>query len=223
MKQKKYVGGMSIMGQNKPAENLIEEIWITDKGFRTDDPKNSMMMLFENKKMIMIDHEQKSYMEMPMDFNKISKELIKDKDKEQQQALQNMMENMQKMEATVEVTGEEKIINSWKCKKYIFSMKTFMGVIKREIWATEDIKIDKSLYSKFSTSMLSAMPGMQSAIADMIKEMEKIKGVHVKSSMDQQIMNQTIKSSTELIEFKTNKAPANLFDLPKGYKKKAMR
>jgi len=223
MKQKKYVGAMNFMGQNRPAEELIEEIWIADDGFRTDDSKNSVIMLFNEKKMIMLDHEKKSFMEMPMDFSKISKELMKDQDAEQQQALQGMMQNMQKIEATVEVTGEKQKINSWNCQKYIFSMKTFMGVITREVWATEDIKVDKSLYSKFSTSMLSAMPGMQNAIQDLMKEMEKIKGVHVKSSMDQEIMGQTVKSSTELTEFKDSKAPANLFNLPKDYKKQSMR
>jgi hypothetical protein len=35
-------------------------------------------------------------------------------------------------------------------------------------------------------------------------------------------MNQQVKSSTELVEYKKTAAPAGLFDLPKGYKKKSM-
>lgn len=222
MKQKKHVGAISFMGQNRPAEDSVEEIWITDTGFRTDDPKNSIILLFDDKKMIMLDHEEKTFMEVPMDFEEISKKMKEGQSEEENQAMQGMMQNMMKVEAAVEVTDEKQKINNWNCRKYIMTMKTFMGVMTREIWATEDIEIDEEIYTKFSTSMISAMPGMQNAMGSVMKEMDKIKGIHVKSSMEQQVMNQTVKSSTELLEYKKGTAPSDLFDLPKGYKKKSM-
>ena len=68
MKQKRHTGGMEFMGQKQPAEDVIEEIWLTDKGFRSNNPKNSVMMLLEKKVMIIINHTDKSYMEMPMNM-----------------------------------------------------------------------------------------------------------------------------------------------------------
>ncbi|HHS13843.1 MAG TPA: hypothetical protein ENN03_08785 [bacterium] len=63
------------------------------------------------------------------------------------------------------------------------------------------------------------MPGMQSAAEEMAKEMKKIEGVVVQSSSKNQIMGQTIESTTLLLEYKTGKAPAGTFEIPGGYQK----
>jgi len=34
MEQKRHSDGMKVMGQQQPAEDVIEKIWITDKGSR---------------------------------------------------------------------------------------------------------------------------------------------------------------------------------------------
>ena len=220
MKQRQHSDGMQIMGQQKPAEEVIEEIWITNRGFRSDSSKNSMIMLLEEKKMIMINHEDKSYAEMPMNMGEMMSKITEGEDKEEAAAFQNMMKNMMKMEATVQVTGEEQNIKGWKCKKYILTLNTFMGPMTNEIWATEDLKIDTDLYTKFSSTMMAAMPGMESALGPMMEEMKKIKGVQVRTILTQKIMNQTMTSTTELLEFKDGKAPADLLNVPSGYTRK---
>jgi hypothetical protein len=214
---------MNFMGQSRPAEDVEEEIWMTEKGFRTDNEKTSAIMLFEKKKFYMIDHEKKTYMEIPMDFEKLSSEMMKGQSKEEAQKMQGMMQNMMKVEANVEVTDEKQKIKQWNCRKYILTMSMMMGTITQEIWATEDIKIDESLYQKYATSTFSAMPGMQSALGSVLEEIKKIKGVHVKTVTTQKIMNQNFESRTELISFKEGPAPDNIFELPAGYKKTSMR
>lgn len=94
-----------------------------------------------------------------------------------------------------------------------------MGKFQTEIWATESLKIDPKLYQKFSSSMFSAMPGMQQASAQIPQEMQKIKGVQVMSISSNQIMGQTVQSKTELLEFREGQEPANLLAIPAGYKK----
>lgn len=223
MKQKMHTGEMNVMGTKRPAQDVEQEIWITEKGYRTDNPERSVLMLFDEQKMYMIDHQEKTYMEMPMDMEKISSEMMKGQSEQDMQAMQGMMQNMMKIEANVEMTDEQKKINDWDCKKYILNMKMMMGNVTQEIWATEDLEVDKSLYKKFASSTFSAMPGMQNAIGKLMEEMEKIKGVHVKTITTQKVMNQTIESSTELVEFKKTPAPDNIFKLPDGYKKTSMR
>ena len=98
-------------------------------------------------------------------------------------------------------------------------MTTFMGPMNLEIWASEDLKIDKILYARFTTALMSMMPGMESGAGSMMKEIEKIKGAWVRSISKMEMMGQTITSSTDLIEFKEGTAPANLFKIPAGYKK----
>ncbi len=232
MKEKKHTDAVKIMGQEQPATDEITEVWITTKGIRTDSPKGSMIILIDEKKMIMIDHEKKTYTEMPMNMGQMMSKAAKEEgmdDKEAEQAgeanqamMQGMMQGMMKMEVTVQPTAETKKINNWNCKKYNLAMNTFMGPMNTEIWASEDLKIDKDLYAKYTTALMSMMPGMQSGMGNMMREMEKIKGVQVRSIAKHEMMGQTISSSTELIEFKDGTAPANLFKIPAGYKKKEM-
>ena len=67
--------------------------------------------------------------------------------------------------------------------------------------------------------MMAGMPGMQNSMKDMSREMKKIKGVRVYTSMTQDMMGQKIRRTTELLEFKKDNAPAGLFKIPRGYKK----
>ena len=223
IKQKRHSDAMKIMGQEQPAEDVIEEVWVTDEGFRSDNPKNSIIVKLDDKTITMIDHEKKSYSEMPMDMNKMMPQTeAGKKDAEDMAAFQNMMKNMMKIDISVQPMSDTKKIKNWMCKKYLMTMNTFMGAFTSEIWATEDLKIDANLYSKFASSMMAAIPGMQSNLEAMTTEMKKIKGVQVHTIMTQNIMNQEHKIITELLEFKEAKAPADLFKLPAGYKKQNM-
>lgn len=218
MKIRQHSDAIQIMGQNQPAENVIETTWITPKGYRNDNPENSIIMSMDQKKIIMLDHTDKTYTEMPMDMNTMMPKGAP-QNAQDQAAFQGMMKNMMKMDVTVAATGEKKKIKSWKCKKYIMTIKTFMGVMTNEIWATEDLKIDKKLYDRMASSMMAGMPGMQNSMKDMSREMKKIKGVRVYTSMTQDMMGQKIRRTTELLEFKKGNAPAGLFKIPRGYKK----
>ena len=214
-KSRQHADAMQIMGQNQPAEDVVETTWLTSKGSRSDNPKHSVIVRLDQKKRIMIDHTDKSYTEMPLD----GKKMMPQGDQQNTQG-QAAFQGMMKMDVSVAATNEKKKIKGWKCKKYIMTMKTFMGVMTDEIWATEDLKIDKDLYARLNSSMMSGMPGMQNSMKDMTRELKKIKGVRVYTTMTQEMMGQKIRHTTELLEFKKSKAPAGLFKIPKGYQKK---
>lgn len=222
MKQKNHTDGFQMMGQGRPEENNINEVWITDAGVCTQNDNMTMMMLSQEQKMVMINHQEKSYVEMPMDIGKILSQATEGGDAEETAQLHNMMGNMMKMEVTVTPSSETKTIREWKCKKYTVTIQTFMGPITQTIWATEDIQLDKDLYQKFSMAMFSAMPGMQKSLGDIMKKMEQVKGVQVETESTQTMMGTTITSKTELLEYKTGTAPQGLFKIPAGYTKKSM-
>ena len=92
-----------------------------------------------------------------------------------------------------------------------------MGSLTSEIWATTDIKIDQDLYAKFNSAMMAQMPGVSQNLAEIMKETKKIQGVQVLTSQKTEMMGQTLNSSTELLEYKEGKAPADAFTLPSGY------
>jgi len=221
MKQKVHTDAVQMMGMAQPANDVIAKIWVTENGFRSDDPANSTIMLGKEQKMIIIDHATKTYMEHPINMKDMMAEMGKDQSPEDQAAMQMMMNNMMKMDASVQATGERKTINKWKCTKYILTINSAMGPITNEIWATEDLKVDRKVYEQLASRMLSSMPGLQSSMASMKKEMEKIKGVQVMTVSTFTMMNQTRKATTELLEFKEGTAPAGIFTIPAGYKKEA--
>lgn len=220
MKQKRHTDAVQIMGQQQPAEDITEEIWISEKGIRSDNPKQSMIILSELNKGFMLNHQDKSYTEMNFKLSEIPSGMKTEENKEDMAAFQQMMKSMMKIDATVTETGEKKKIKEWNCVKYILQLNMGIGQAEKEIWATEDIDIDSEIYSKFNFSEMMGMPGMQEALGQIMEEMKKIRGVQVFTKSTQNIMNQTFQSTTELVEFKTGKAPAHVFEIPAGYTKK---
>jgi hypothetical protein len=221
MKQRRQTDAFRMMGTEQPAVNVVEEIWITPKGVRTDNPEMSTIMLPDEQKIIMIDHQSKTYVEQSTDLAKMMEGMPKDEGAGDHEAMHQMMQQMTKMDVSVTDTGEEKVINGWKSRKYLLAMNTMMGKNTTEIWATEDLKIDKKLYDQLMTKMFSGLPGMQASMETIQKEMEKVKGVQVLSIFTMDMMNQTHKTRTELLEFKPAEASKDLFAVPTGYRQES--
>lgn len=223
MKQKLHTDATQVMGTVQPARDVIAEIWITDKGFRSDEPGQTTLMLGKEQKMIIIDHDAKTYMEHPLNMNEMMSAMGADENPEAKAAMQQMMQQMMKMDAVVKETKDQKTINNWKCRKYILTINSGMGPITSEVWATEDLKVDRKVYEQLAAQMLSSLPGLQSSVDGMKKELAKIKGVQVMTISTFTMMNQTHRTTTELIEFKEGTAPAGIFAIPAGYKKQTMQ
>lgn len=221
MKQKQHTDAVTMMGQTQPATDLINEIWITADKVVILNGQQKTIMDMDKKTMTMVDHKAKSIIEIPMDFSKGMSEK-KDMSTEEKAQFQKMMGKMMQMDIKVEATDERKKIGKWNCRKYIQTTKMAFGTITSEIWATEDIDVDKDLYAEFTVGMLSKVPGMNQNMDAIKQEIKKIKGVQVYSEQNTMMMGQTMKSSLELIEFKKGNAPDDLFDQPAGYQKKSM-
>ncbi len=222
IKYKRHTDAVKIMGLEKPEENVDEEIWITRKGYRSDDPKSSVIMLRYEPKVIRIDHREKTYVQRDLNKDELQIRITEGKDPEKTAAMKGMMGNMMKIEASVQTTDEQKKIGSWNCKKYFLSVKTFMGQFDNEIWATEDLKMDPVLYNQLTSLMISEFPGTDNPMKEVRAEINKIKGIQVKIISTRKILNQTRQSVTDLLEFKESKAPENILATPKGYKEKIL-
>jgi hypothetical protein len=139
---------------------------------------------------------------------------------EEKAMMQSMMKGATDIKVTVTPTGEKKKIGEFDCQKYNQEMKTMMGPVTSEIWATEDLKIDYKVYDKFKEAMGSegggAFGNMMSSMAD---EMKKIKGVPVLTTTTVNMMGNSMTSITELVEFREATAPKGTFNIPSGYKK----
>lgn len=219
MKQRQHNDAYSIMGQEHPAEDVIQEVWMKKDKIATIGPKNSVIIRADKKVQYIIDHEKKTYTEISMDFSKMTSGV----DKEAGQQMQDMMKNMMKdVKISVKPTGEKKKINNWNCKKYIQEIEMMMGPMTMEIWATEDIKIDATIFSHYLGGQFAAMPGMAQHMDKIMEESKKIKGTYVLTQTSLNVMGSQIKTSVELLEFKEKSAPDSVFEIPKGYKKTTM-
>ena len=224
IKEKIQRSGFQMMDQSQAGEKTERTMWISSDKIRSDDKDQSFIMHFDKNVFYIINHKEKSYMEMPMNMGdlmkgKMEKEGIKEEDMEK---YMKMAPGMSKLKISVTATGEKKKIGNWNCKKYIQKIETMMGPTTSEIWATEDLKMDYELYTKFSSAFLGQQPGAQQMSSEIAEEMKKIKGVPVLTTTTVEMMGTSMKSSQELVEFKEGTAPTGIFDLPKSYKKKKM-
>lgn len=221
MKLKAHKDATRMGGQSLPAKDTIQTIWMAANMMRHDEAGASMIIRLDEKKAYYLDNSAKSYVEMPLDFEKAMTDLeaaTGKKDKEMEEQMK-MAQSMFKMKMTITDTGEKKTINKWNCRKYIREMTMGMGPVKSEVWATEDLKMDLDLYAQFNAVMMAMQPGAKESIEQATAEMKKLKGVPVLTITTANVMGANMKSTEELLEFKEGKAPDGIFEIPAGYKK----
>lgn len=225
MKQKTHTDAVQIMGQTQPAKDEIQTTWISTNKIRNDGEEGSVILRLDQGKIYFINHSKKTYAEMPMEMGKMIDEKIKQSmeeegmEEEDQQAAMGMMQGMTQMKITITPTSEKKKIGNWNCQKYNQDLVTFMGPMKGEIWATEDLKIDYDLYNKYMAAMMGKGGMFGDFMNQIATEMKKIKGIPVLTITTAEMMGASIKTTQELIEYKEGTAPAGHFEIPKGYKK----
>jgi hypothetical protein len=228
MKQKVHTDELKVMGQTQPAKDEISVIWLGENLARMDQgAATSSILLGEKKILYMLDHNKKTYAEMPLDLDKMFDEAagaaagddpeVAEAKKKMPAFMKNLMKGaMGSMSAKVTETGETKKIGSWNCRKYLIEMDMGMaGKTTSEAWATEDLKIDYGLYFTSANAMLASQPGFDK----IVKEMQKVKGVIVYQTAKVRVMGSDVTSTTELLECSDKSAPAGNYDVPAGYKK----
>lgn len=222
IKQKNHTDGFSIMGQTQPPKEDVFEIWMAEEKARMNHGEDiTIIVRLDKNVMYMINHEEMKYAEMQIgDVGDIlSASLagsdLSDEEKAQAQKMMQGFAQMMKPRISVTETGETQEIKNWNCKKYIMTMDMMGTKSTQEVWATEDIEIDFELYRALAMSMMSQMPGLE----DMMKEMQKIKGITVLSTGTTSMMGADVKSTQELVEVSEKSAASGTYDIPSGYKK----
>lgn len=222
IKQQNHTDGFSVMGQSQPAKDELFETWMAKDKARMDHGEDSSIIIRLDKNvMYLLNHAEMKYAEMEIGGkNDIFSSALSGADLsgEEQAQAKKMMEGFSKMmkpKISVTATSETKKINNWNCKKYDMTM-TMMGTESDfEIWATEDIAVDYELYRSLTFAIMGQTPGVE----EMMKEMEKIKGIVVQQQGTMSMMGTNVKSSQELLEVSDKSAPAGTYEVPQGYSK----
>jgi len=219
-KQVSHTDSVVVMGQKQPERFDTTEVWITEgKAYSQTNDGSGALIDLDQGKMYVFDHKGKEYMIMPIDLTETVDEAAGGEGEEGAEEAAEMKEKMKAMIGAVTVsitpTTETKKIGSWGCLKYTGDMAMAMMKSKMEIWATEDIKCDWSLYKRVTSGLMNQMPGFE----QIIREMEKIKGLPVLTLSTTEVMGTSVKSTTELLEYSEKSAPAGAFAVPAGYTK----
>jgi len=191
------VNTSAVMGQ--PAKESISKSWMTENKFRVESDEQVMIFNFENEKVLNIMPQKKEYFEMSMAEMRQMAQMGK-----------AMMKNMAETKMSFIKTGNTKKVKDWNC----YEVVSEGGFMKQVLWVSEDLPYGKEMFYKF----YSKMPEFEE-LAKSFYDADEIKGYPVLSETEMNMMGMSIKSSSELILIKELDIPANLFDLPTGYKK----
>jgi CRISPR/Cas system CMR subunit Cmr6 (Cas7 group RAMP superfamily) len=201
IKQKTSMGAM--MGQ--PPKEVIQEHWLGKNKMAMISLENSMILDMEAKKLYMVIHGSKSYIEtgLPLDMIKLMPE----------QAAQMMKGMMEGMTIDVQPNGQTKKVGNWNASGYDVKI-TVMGMeMKMTFWASKDVPFDWKKYSDLYSELYKAQFRMGEKF---IKEFKKVQGFPVATEMD--LMGMKITSTTE--EISEKKPDAATYSVPAGYTKK---
>jgi len=193
--------------------------WFAGDKLRSDNGNESVLMRLDKDSIYNIDHNKKTY--FAFQASTLGMPVESEAEGEQVSAMvSSMMGNMFKMEVTIEPTSETKKIGKWNCTKYNQVIKMMGVTTTTELWATEDISIDKKLLDKFMASQFMSKAGMQDMAAKMQKEVEKIKGCVVYSKTVTTMGNKRTETIDEVTEIKEETAPQETWVVPAKYKMK---
>jgi hypothetical protein len=211
IKGRKHTDAFSMMGQSQPAKDEDITTWLSKQKMRRDEGDTTTLIRFDQNKLYMISHSDKTYSEMDLPI---------DLEKAIPPQAQQMLQSMQ-MTSKVTNTGKTQTINNWKCNQYLVEIAvTMMGMsmpIKMDIWTTEDLGVDTEMYKRFYAETLSLNPMMK----DFAEEFNKMEGYPVLTRFTMDIMGNEQKSEEEVLSAEKKDAPAGTYDLPQGYSKAA--
>jgi len=220
MTQANHTDAFEVMGQKQPERFDTTNMWIGEKFSRADMADTTTMLFdLEKHELIAVNHVDKTYAVMPLNFGEMVDRALEGEDAEEAEAAKDMMKaTMGSMKCDVTPTDETKKIRDWNARKYNVDMSIMMMNFNNEIWATEDIKFDWKAYYAMTEGMLSQMPGAENLISAMME----VKGVPVLTISTGNMMGATFKATSELVECVTKDAPVGWYAIPEGYQKVEM-
>jgi hypothetical protein len=207
VKSKAHTDAISMMGQNRPAQDTFSEQWIGDDQFANITENLTTIIDLKKNIFYMINHKDKTYVEttLPLDMSKLLPPEM------------SAMAGMMKASITVTPTGQSKTIGQWNCSEYDVTMTMMMMPVKMKVLATTDVPFDVSKYMlKMYGNVLKAQMQLDD---NAVQEVMKVKGFWIASDTTMEMMGQKMHTTTEVVEISKKGAPAGAYSVPAGYTK----
>lgn len=212
IKQVTHIKSYEMMGQKTPEKFDTTSVWMSkDKSYAELNGSSGVLYEAATGEFTVINHTKKEYSKFSMSLL-TSDEHNDNPDVAQMKQMAQMM--TQGMTVTVTPSDSTKKVGDWNTKLYIVDVTMKMMPMKQKLWITDEIDIDFEMYRSISNAMMSLMPGFEK----IFEEMKKINGVAVLMEQTISVMGVDIGSSTEIIEYKKQDAPAGTYEIPDGFK-----
>lgn len=205
---KSHVDAFEVMGRQQEARDAEVKMWLAKDRLRRDDRDISTILRLDQKKLMLIDHAEKTYsvLALPVDILKVMPA-------EHRKELETLLPKL-RMEVSVKSGEETRKIRSWNARKVQVSMSNEMGMqVSTDLWVSSEVEADGRLYTQLSATLASLQPGT----GDWVGQLEKLEGFPVLQESTMKVMGQDVRSREELISVETKEAPADLFEPPAGY------
>jgi len=201
--------GFSMMGQSQDPTDEEHVTWIGDQKLRMDQGSSSTIVNVEAGKMMLIDHDDKTYTEvdLPVDLAALMPP-----------GMAEQMLAMLKFDVTVSPSDETKKVGEWNAKRYDLKMTSAMMSLDTVIWASTETPVDHAAFFDLFSVVISLQPGMDG----MMEQMSQIDGyvVSQEANMSMKFMGETTVGSSDVVtSIEKVDAPAGIYDPPAGYAK----
>ncbi len=209
-----HVDAYQMQGQQFPAHDDTATYWLSGDQVRVDQADTASFIFKTGlNELLMLNHKDNSYTQVPIGaFEDIIMKQAEGDSAAMAQA-QGIMQMMH-MKTKVTPTEETQKIGDYSCTKYVMEVEIAMTTSETTIWATEDVDVNSDLVMRASQAIKAFLPGFDEAA----KEMQKIKGLPVKSATETTVMGVTMKNTSELLSIdKGVDIAGSKFKVPEGY------
>jgi hypothetical protein len=201
IKQKTSIG--AFMGQ--PPKEVVQEHWLGKNKMAMISKDNSMILDIDAKKLYMVNHSNKSYVEasLPLDLTKLMPEQVA-----------KMMKGMTEgMTINVQPNGQTKKVANWNANGYDVKITVMNMDMKMVFWASKDVPFDWKKYSNLYSEFYKAQFRMGEKF---LEEFKKVQGFPVETEVNTMGM----KATTTTVEISQKNPDSNTYSMPVGYAKK---
>lgn len=217
-----HIDGGYRYGHNVPDMDVVQEWWFGENkvtfistGWRFDYFIRTdwcFTLDRERERIIVANLSEKWFLEVPLPMNLLS---------HVDQSLAGML-NLFQINGRVEKTGEKKTINQKVCDVYEVSEWIIRGDDdryydrERTVMITSDVPFDWQIVNELY-QWIRSFPKLQKSY---ISELNKLKGFILAENNVLSALGYQVKWSFRVLEIDDKKAPRNIYDIPKDFKKK---
>ena len=183
----------------------------------TESQGTDSIIRFDEKRMIHIDHKQKTFTSMTFEqmqkmMDSLGQQLGKEKGEDGQQAMQAMKKLFGNVSDSVKVTkqGPGERIAGYPTQKYLVEM----GFMQMEMWAAPDLKMPPVYYDSIKMKAQNPMFDM----SKLYDEFKKIDGYPMKQVTVMSMMGMKMTTTKEVTSVTKGPVPGATFEVPAGYR-----